>query len=118
MGAQGAVNILYRRELSNVADNGGDVETRRKELIDDYEAALLNPYEAADSGYIDAVIAPSETRAQVVRALRATTAKRESRAARKHGNIPLVSIKQYRRVSTSKALPTPRTILSTCYTSY
>lgn len=89
MGAQGAVNILYRRELSNVADNGGDVETRRKELIDDYEAALLNPYEAADSGYIDAVIAPSETRAQVVRALRATTAKRESRPARKHGNIPL-----------------------------
>ncbi len=89
MGAQGAVNILYRRELGNVADNGGDVEARRTELIDDYETALLNPYEAADSGYIDAVIAPSETRAQVVRALRATTAKRESRPARKHGNIPL-----------------------------
>ena len=65
------------------------MEERRTELIEDYEAALLNPYEAADSGYIDAVIAPSETRAQVVRALRATVAKRESRPARKHGNIPL-----------------------------
>src|SRR5699024_368344 len=114
MGAQGAVNILYRRELSNVADNGGDVETRRKELIDDYEAALLNPYEAADSGYIDAVIAPSETRAQVVRALRATTAKRESRPARKHVNIPLSSIRQNRWVSPSRALPSPRKRLPLC----
>ncbi|GAA4111302.1 acyl-CoA carboxylase subunit beta [Enteractinococcus coprophilus] len=89
MGAQGAVNILYRRDLAAVEENGGDVEARRAELIEDYETALLNPYEAADSGYIDAVIAPSETRAQVVRALRATVAKRESRPARKHGNIPL-----------------------------
>lgn len=89
MGAQGAVNILYRRDLVAVEKNGGDVEARRAQLIDDYETALLNPYEAADSGYIDAVIAPSETRAQVVRALRATVAKRESRPAKKHGNIPL-----------------------------
>src|SRR5699024_12140104 len=57
MGAQGAVNILYRRELSNVADNVGDVETRRTELIDDNEASLINPYKADDSGYIDADIA-------------------------------------------------------------
>src|SRR5699024_6218767 len=89
MGAQGAVNILYRRELSNVADNGGGVETRRKELIDDYEAALLHPYEAADSGSIGVIIAPSATRAQVLRALCGTTAKRESRPARKHVTIPL-----------------------------
>src|SRR5699024_6686858 len=89
MGAQGAVNILYRRDLAAVEDAGGDVEARRTELINDYETALLNPYEAADSGYIDAVIAPSETREHIVRALRATAAKRESRPARKHGNIPL-----------------------------
>lgn len=89
MGAQGAVNILHRRDLVAVEESGGDVEARRAELIEDYETALLNPYEAADSGYIDAVIAPSETRAHVVRALRATVAKRESRPARKHGNIPL-----------------------------
>ncbi|MDN6351278.1 MAG: acyl-CoA carboxylase subunit beta [Yaniella sp.] len=89
MGAQGAVNILYRRDLIATEEAGDDVEARRAELIEDYETALLNPYEAADSGYIDAVIAPSETRAQVVRALRATAAKRQSRPAKKHGNIPL-----------------------------
>lgn len=89
MGAQGAVNILYRRDLISTEEAGNDVEARRSELIHDYETALLNPYEAADSGHIDAVIAPSETRVQVVRALRATAAKRESRPARKHGNIPL-----------------------------
>ncbi|MEH0058369.1 MULTISPECIES: acyl-CoA carboxylase subunit beta [Auritidibacter] len=89
MGAQGAVNILYRRELAKVADEGGDVETRRQELIEDYEAELLNPYQAAESGYVDAVIAPSETRAEIVKAIRATVNKRESRPYRKHGNIPL-----------------------------
>src|SRR5699024_770149 len=89
VGAPIAVNILYLQELLAVEQEGGDVEARRAELIEKYETALLNPYEAADSGYIDAVIAPSETRAHVVRALRATVAKRESRPARKHGNIPL-----------------------------
>ncbi len=85
MGAQGAVNILYRKELSS-AD---DVEAERARLIADYEDALLNPYTAAERGYVDAVIEPSETRVQVVRALRALRTKRVSRPPRKHGNIPL-----------------------------
>lgn len=89
MGAQGAVNILYRRDLAATEAEGGDVEARRQELIEDYEAELLNPYQAAEAGYVDAVIAPSETRAQVIQAIRATVHKRESRPTRKHGNIPL-----------------------------
>ncbi|MGO1182765.1 MAG: acyl-CoA carboxylase subunit beta [Micrococcaceae bacterium] len=89
MGAQGAVNILYRRELKAVGEDGGDVDARRAQIVEDYEAELLNPYQAAELGYIDQVIAPSETRVQMVRALRATQNKRESRPARKHGNIPL-----------------------------
>ncbi|WP_146341034.1 acyl-CoA carboxylase subunit beta [Nesterenkonia sp. NBAIMH1] len=89
MGAQGAVNILHRRDLAQTEKSGGDVEARRTELIDDYEAELLNPYQAAELGYIDAVIEPAETRWQVAKALRATFHKRETLPAKKHGNIPL-----------------------------
>lgn len=89
MGAQGAVNILYRRDLAAVEKSGGDVEGRRKSLIEDYEAELLNPYQAAELGYIDAVIEPAETRWQISHALRATQHKREALPAKKHGNIPL-----------------------------
>ncbi|WP_044494015.1 MULTISPECIES: acyl-CoA carboxylase subunit beta [Nesterenkonia] len=89
MGAQGAVNILYRRDLAAVEKDGGDVEARRAELIADYEAALLNPYQAAELGYIDAVIEPAETRWHITQALRATHHKREALPAKKHGNIPL-----------------------------
>ncbi|PRZ18495.1 acyl-CoA carboxylase subunit beta [Nesterenkonia sandarakina] len=89
MGAQGAVNILYRRDLAAVEKSGGDVEGRRKSLIADYEAELLNPYQAAELGYIDAVIEPAETRWQIANALRATQHKREALPAKKHGNIPL-----------------------------
>ncbi|MDR8019888.1 acyl-CoA carboxylase subunit beta [Nesterenkonia aerolata] len=89
MGAQGAVNILYRRDLAAVEKSGGNVEAKRQELIDDYEAELLNPYQAAELGYIDAVIEPAETRWQVSKALRATYHKRETLPAKKHGNIPL-----------------------------
>lgn len=88
-GRPGAVNILHRRELVGIGKEGGDVEARRQELIDDYEAALLNPYQAAELGYIDAVIEPAETRWQISKALRATYHKRESLPAKKHGNIPL-----------------------------
>ena len=85
MGAQGAVNILHRKELS-VAE---DVEAERRRLIDSYEDTLLNPYLAAERGYIDAVIEPSQTRAQVSLGLRALRTKRENRPPKKHGNIPL-----------------------------
>ncbi|KUM37198.1 acyl-CoA carboxylase subunit beta [Arthrobacter sp. EPSL27] len=89
MGAQGAVNILYRRELAAVAQEGGDVEAKRAEVIRQYEEELLNPYQAAQLGYVDAVIAPSETRMQIIKGLRALRDKRASLPAKKHGNIPL-----------------------------
>jgi propionyl-CoA carboxylase beta chain len=85
MGAQGAVNILYRAELAD-AD---DPEARRMELIQEYEDAFANPYQAAERGYVDAVIQPHETRAEVVRSLRLLRTKRESLPPKKHGNIPL-----------------------------
>jgi propionyl-CoA carboxylase beta chain len=85
MGAQGAVNILYRRELADTADP----DTRRAELITEYEDTLANPYIAAERGYVDAVIRPSETRAQIVKALRALREKRQTLPPKKHGNIPL-----------------------------
>jgi propionyl-CoA carboxylase beta chain len=85
MGAQGAVNILYRDTLKAAEDP----EAKRAELIDDYDQALANPYLAAERGYVDAVISPHETRAEVVRALRLLRSKRETLPAKKHGNIPL-----------------------------
>jgi propionyl-CoA carboxylase beta chain len=89
MGAQGAVNILYRSELAAVAEQGGDVEAERRRLIEDYEDTLVNPYIAAERGYVDAVIAPSRTRTEVVRALRLLRTKRQTLPPKKHGNIPL-----------------------------
>jgi propionyl-CoA carboxylase beta chain len=85
MGAQGAVNILHRRELA-AAD---DVETRRRHLITEYEDTLANPYIAAERGYIDAVVKPSETRPEIIRALRLLRTKRDTLPPKKHGNIPL-----------------------------
>ncbi len=85
MGAQGAVNILYRQELANAEDP----EAERARLIEEYEATLANPYVAAERGYVDRVILPEETRPMVVRALRALRTKRASRPPKKHGNIPL-----------------------------
>jgi propionyl-CoA carboxylase beta chain len=85
MGAQGAVNILYRKELTEAADP----EARRAELITEYEDRLANPYVAAERGYVDAVIPPEQTRINVVRALRALRNKRQTLPPKKHGNIPL-----------------------------
>ncbi|MFE1937682.1 carboxyl transferase domain-containing protein, partial [Streptomyces sp. NPDC059474] len=85
MGAQGAVNILHRRTIAA----SDDPETTRTELIADYEDTLLNPYIAAERGYVDAVIMPSETRRHIVRGLRTLRNKRESLPPKKHGNIPL-----------------------------
>ena len=85
MGAQGAVNILYRRTLAE-AD---DVETERGRLIQEYEDTLLNPYSAAERGYVDGVIMPSETRVSIAKALRSLRDKRRQLPPKKHGNIPL-----------------------------
>jgi acetyl-CoA carboxylase carboxyltransferase component len=85
MGAQGAVNILYRKELADAADP----VARRAELIAHYDETLANPWKAAERGYLDDVIEPSQTRAQLVKALRFTLTKRHVRPPRKHGNIPL-----------------------------
>ncbi len=85
MGAQGAVNILYRNDLKDAADP----EARRAELVTEYEDHLANPYLAAERGYIDAVIRPHETRTEIVRALRLLRSKRETLPPKKHGNIPL-----------------------------
>ncbi len=85
MGAQGAVNILYRRELAAAADP----DALRAERIAEYEDTLANPYVAAERGYVDAVIRPAETRPAVTRALRALRTKRQTLPPKKHGNIPL-----------------------------
>ncbi|MGI5487256.1 acyl-CoA carboxylase subunit beta [Microtetraspora malaysiensis] len=85
MGAQGAVNILYRKELA-AAD---DPDELRAKLVTEYEDTLANPYQAAERGYVDAVIAPRETRREIVRSLRLLRGKREGLPPKKHGNIPL-----------------------------
>ncbi|MFA3875186.1 acyl-CoA carboxylase subunit beta, partial [Streptomyces sp. MMCC 100] len=85
MGAQGAVNILHRRTIAG----SDDPDAARARLMQEYEDALLNPYTAAERGYVDAVIMPSDTRRHIVRGLRQLRTKRESLPPKKHGNIPL-----------------------------
>ena len=89
MGAGGAVNILQRGALKAVADAGGDEDAERARLTAEYEEAIVNPWDAAERGYVDAVIAPSRTRGEIVRALRLLRTKRATTVPRKHGNIPL-----------------------------
>ena len=85
MGAQGAVNVLYRKELAEAKDP----ETERARLLQEYDDKFANPYVAAERGYIDRVIVPSETRVMVIRALRSLRGKRQILPPKKHGNIPL-----------------------------
>jgi propionyl-CoA carboxylase beta chain len=85
MGAQGAVNILHRRELAAAPDP----EALRAQRTREYEDTLANPYTAAERGYVDAVIRPAETRLAVTRALISLRTKRETLPPKKHGNIPL-----------------------------
>lgn len=84
MGAEGAVNILYRKELKDDKDG-----KRKEELIREYREKLANPYVAAEYGYIDDVIEPSNTRFRVIRAFETLSTKRLSNPMKKHGNIPL-----------------------------
>ncbi len=85
MGAQGAANVIHRKEIQN-ADNP---DAMRQEKIDEYNDLFLTPYIAAARGYVDAVIVPSETRGHLIDALNIMCSKRETRPAKKHGNIPL-----------------------------
>jgi propionyl-CoA carboxylase beta chain len=102
MGPEGAVNIVYGRELDHVVRQA---EAKKGKLSEERKAAVLaaaraekvlefreqfaNPYIAAERGYIDAVIEPSETRAKLITALRSLETKRDSNPKKKHGNIPL-----------------------------
>jgi len=85
MGPEGAVNIVFRREIAEAEDP----DARRAELIADYKERFANPYVAAERGYVDDVIEPRRTRPVLVSALETALTKREPRPKRKHGNIPL-----------------------------
>lgn len=85
MGPEGAVNILYRRELLHAKDP----EQSRQERIDEYRNRFANPFVTAERGYIDDVIEPHETRPKVIRALRMLGNKTDAMPRKKHGNIPL-----------------------------
>jgi propionyl-CoA carboxylase beta chain len=85
MGPEGAVNIVFRKEL----EESDDPEARRQELIADYREQFANPYVAAERGYVDDVIEPRRTRPVLIDALQTSLTKREPRPRRKHGNIPL-----------------------------
>ena len=85
MGAEGAVNIVFRREIEKAPDPA----RKRAQLIEEYRERFSTPYASAERGFVDDVIEPAETRPRLIRALRMLATKRESVPARKHGNIPL-----------------------------
>ncbi|CAM3807287.1 acyl-CoA carboxylase subunit beta [Smaragdicoccus niigatensis] len=89
MGAAGAVGFIYRNRLKEAARDGADIASLTQELQNEYEDTLVNPYVAAERGYVDAVIPPSHTRGQIVNALRLLERKSVTLPTRKHGNIPL-----------------------------
>ena len=85
MGPEGAVNIVFRKEIAEAAD----AEARKVELVQEYRDTFANPYVAAGRGYVDDVIEPHETRARLINALEMLANKRDANPAKKHGNIPL-----------------------------
>lgn len=85
MGAEGAVNIIYREEITKAEDS----DKKRQELIGEYQDKFTTPYIAASRGFLDDVIDPADTRAQIIKALEMLQNKRDSLPAKKHGNIPL-----------------------------
>ncbi|MGA8145761.1 MAG: acyl-CoA carboxylase subunit beta [Candidatus Acidiferrales bacterium] len=87
MGPEGAVNIVYKREIDRAPE--ADREKLRREKTDDFRERFANPYVAAERGYIDAIIEPSQTRAKLITALRSLENKRDTNPKKKHGNIPL-----------------------------
>lgn len=87
MGAEGAVNIIFRKELDGL--KGKDFDQKKAELVSNYETEFANPYKAAELGYIDEVIHPEQTRIKLYQYLNALKNKKVNRPDRKHGNIPL-----------------------------
>jgi len=85
MGAEGAVKIVFRKDLQGAAD----AQARLAELVADYETHFSNPYEAAARGYVEQVIEPRKTRSVLIQALEMAQTKRQSLPPKKHGNIPL-----------------------------
>lgn len=85
MGAEGAVGVLYRKEISE-AENAADY---RKAKVNEFDEKFANPYVTAEKGYIDEVIEPSQTRPKLIRALHLLANKKDSNPPKKHGNIPL-----------------------------
>jgi propionyl-CoA carboxylase beta chain len=86
MGPEGAVNILYKRDLDAAGD---DAPAVRAQKINEYREKFSNPFIAAERGFLDAVIEPRRTRPEIVRALRQLRSKRQTVPAKKHGNLPL-----------------------------
>ena len=86
MGPEGAVNVLYRRELQAAGDGAAELRTK---LVDEFRHKFSNPYIAAERGFIDAVIEPRTTRPEIIRALRQLGGRRQSVPPKKHGNLPL-----------------------------
>jgi propionyl-CoA carboxylase beta chain len=85
MGPEGAVNIVFRKELAEAEDP----EARKKELVEEYREKFANPFKAAELGYIDGVIKPEQTRPKIIEALEMLATKRDTNPPKKHGNIPL-----------------------------
>ncbi|MFQ5436749.1 MAG: carboxyl transferase domain-containing protein, partial [Anaerolineae bacterium] len=85
MGPDGAVNIIHRREIASAEDQ----DARRDELVADYREKFANPFVAAQRGYVDDVIEPSETRPRLINALHMLQNKRDQNPPKKHGNMPL-----------------------------
>jgi propionyl-CoA carboxylase beta chain len=86
MGPEGAVNVLYHRELSAAGQRASEV---RAAHVAEYRAKFSNPYVAAERGFVDAVILPRQTRGAIARALRQLAGKRQSLPPKRHGNLPL-----------------------------
>ncbi len=88
MGPEGAINILYRKEIAQ-AEKSGKLNEERARLVEHYRNTFANPYKAAELGYIDQIIRPEETRRVLINSLKSLVGKREQGPSRKHGNIPL-----------------------------
>ena len=90
MGPEGAVDIVYKRELEGSGDRGaGNREAVRQKKIEEFRDRFASPYVAAERGYVDGIIQPRDTRRKLIQALAMLENKRDKNPAKKHGNIPL-----------------------------